>query len=47
MRNRLSIETMNMLCFIYINSRFIRMATKHKDKDKESVLLEELRDITK
>ena len=42
MRNRLLIKTMNMLCFIYINSRSIRMATKHEDKDKEAALLEEL-----
>jgi hypothetical protein len=42
MRNRLLIKRMNILCFIYINSRSIRMATKHEDKDKEAALLEGL-----
>ena len=39
-RNRLSIEHMNMLCFIYINVRSIRAATKQKDGESE--LLKEL-----
>lgn len=40
MRNRLSINSINMLCFIYINTRSIRAATKQKDE--EAKLLEEL-----
>ena len=40
MRNRLLIKNMNMLCFIYINCRSIRAATKQRDNEAE--LLEEL-----
>jgi hypothetical protein len=40
MRNRLSVEKMNKLCFIYINSRSIRAALKQTDTD--AVLLKEI-----
>jgi tryptophan synthase alpha subunit len=44
MQNRLSIDKMDMLCFIYINSRFIRTATKQKDEEAErlAVLIADL-----
>jgi hypothetical protein len=44
MQNRLSIDKMDMLCFIYINSRFIRTATKQKDEEAErlAVLMADL-----
>jgi hypothetical protein len=35
MRNRLSINKMDMLCFIYINSWSICTATKQKDEEAE------------
>ena len=40
LRNRMSIETMDKLCFIYINCRSIRAAMK--ETDEEAKLLEEL-----
>lgn len=44
MRNRLSIETMDKLCFIYINSRSIRSALKQTD-EKAQLLDEIMEDI--
>lgn len=39
MQNRPSIYKINMLCFIYINSWFIYIATKQKDKEAKCLVV--------